>query len=469
MAIESKDKILEYPEVLDKLAAKSAAPFQHPQLLIDRYLRVLGLSHELFRIQEGLGFYPLNLSHESLNKAGQKDGKLLSPYTLVRWRRVGWPFPGEKLQGVDYFEDSATRKIVESMVERMGDAIEYANRERLLGARLIEHTIKPQIYAWETGQFEKAMFEHINMRNLSNPVLLASLFDRYIDPWGIKYASQGWVLNRDDALTGYYNLILKTSLKGTREEEKHRVVVGEAAAFSGLPVRRGGWSGNTLPSEDNLRREIGSTSYVFYNVLIQKFENLIKPNLLKYIPEVTQFNKWEYKARKAAIIDLILHEGYGHSQVPFDETMSDALQGDYVSIKEFASEILTHMAALGLPAKLVDPEVKKILISVSLAWLRADYENYLAETNESRKKPNEAYARAYRFVEGLYLKGGNIRVNADNGTIEVGDLDDISSSAREFVEGLKRAVNLEKTKTNTVRDFVRQYTGDPDNCLAQAS
>ena len=63
MAIESKDKILEYPEVLDKLAAKSAAPFQHPQLLIDRYLMVLGLSHELFRIQEGLGFYPLNLSH----------------------------------------------------------------------------------------------------------------------------------------------------------------------------------------------------------------------------------------------------------------------------------------------------------------------------------------------------------------------------------------------------------------------
>lgn len=451
----TENGILKYPEVMDKLSNKFLP-------LVENYcLPILEKVHELFKIQEQSGFYPPRMNKEMFLAAASKNPTLLSPYKLVRWHRFGLPglsLKEEKLQAVDYTEDAATKKTAAEIMSRMEEMMSYIQSQDLPQRKLMAASLAPQIKAWKLGKFEEAMFEHINMRHLPNLNLLALLFDRYLDPWGIHYAAQGWVLNRNNDLTEDYNRILKGVLSGSGEEEKHRVVVGDALAFAGLAARRGGWSGNTLPSEDSLRKDIGSTSYIFYDHFCRRFERDFKPALLKYTPEVAKIEGWQYKAKRAGIISLILHESYGHTQIPFDETTIEILQEDYAAEKERACDILTHAVVLDLPNRLASDEIKRLVVDFSLAWGGVDNEDYLKETDPIKKQTLEAYAKAATGIQNYYGCRGDIRVN-DKGEITILDLNSLKQSAKLFKYGLEQAMKDERNQRGSLRKFFQQSVG----------
>lgn len=449
MMKESKIQI--YPDALDRVPKEQRE-------VVDREIEVAKLIGDLFELQERYGFYPEGLQAGELEAAAKSDPALLSPYKLVKWRRNNFlPYSKESLRAVDYLEEPAYREIMLKASQKMEDIIYYAQSEGLRQNRLIEASLTPQIQAMRCGTYEEAIFQHLNTLYLPKHELYTGLLDRYLDQlMGIKRSWSGWITDRDDYATAHYHEMVKAVLRDRGEQaNQRRVIVGNALVQAGLPVRLGGYSGNTLPCEDYLRREVASESYIWPNVLCQKFEGIIKPNLMYYLPELTEAEKWELKAKKGATIYLVLHEGYGHSQVPFDERTEQYLKEDYPTLKELACDALTHEATLRLPKRFANAEMKKWAFAAWIAWGITDVEDYLAGIQQGEKPTRISYGQSGLILSHCYEREGCIEVNYDNGNIHIVDLDKLRGVATQLVHDLNQAILMEKFREGSVKQFIQ--------------
>ena len=447
MVKESRIQI--YPDALDRVPKEQRE-------LVEQQIEVVKLFADLFELQEQYGFYPEGLQANDLLAAAKSDPELLSPYKLVRCRRTNFsPFKGV-LKSVDYLEEPAYKGIMLQASDKMEGIIQYARDKGLRQNRLIEASLTPQIQAMRFGKYEEAIFKHLNTLYLPRYELYTGLLDRYLDYlMGIKRSWSALITDRDDLLTAHCNEMVKAVLKDRNEINRRRVIVGNAIAGGGLPVRLGGYSGNTFPCEDYLRRDVASESYIWPNVLYQKFERVIKPNLIRHLPELTEIEKWESRARRGATVYLVLHEGYGHSQVPFDERTEKYLKEDYPTLKEFACDALTHEATLRLPKRFADTETKKWALAAWIAWAIPDIEAYLAGMKQGKKPARISYGQSGLMLSHCYEQEGCIEVNHDNGNIQIMDLDKVGGVATKLVHDLNQAIVMEKFREGSVKQFIQ--------------
>lgn len=454
--------------------AKAKVP-EHSIVLVGEYEKVLRAVSRLFDLQEQHGFYFGDFTRDDLMMAARMHPELLSPYKLVRKRGGGRFHPfGNGYKAIDYKDEAPYRGKISEIVRALEDAKKYVEDEKPPQSILIKDSLDPQLLAWREARFEQARKTHINMHNLPTLELVTGLFDKYKDPWGIKHSAQGWLIYRNNGLTGDYNGMVQRALMGTGEEFKNRIVVGDAVAFAGLAALKE-WKGNALPSEDELRKEIGSISYIFDNVIDIKFRRGIKEALLEYAPQVQNIKGWERLARKAMAIILALHEGVGHPLVGFNSNTKQfvkyddqLLGGNYVYVKELESETRGQKAALGLPKRRLSEDKKRMVILTSLVWLRLDIDEYLQETDPEKKKVSLVYAQIGNMILNRLERGGGIKINKDNGQIDIVNLNIIEETTGKYLDEIREAVLEEKTQEGRVGKLIQLDTNNPTNYLSAA-
>lgn len=410
--------------------------------VIGGYIDVAGDVHHLYNLQKQEGFYPSDMTAEEIKSAVELETDplvkeaLMSPYTLVRRKKILW-YNIDGLQAVDYRNESPFKDVIQSMKGKMYRVSGLAKNPDL-GPRgdLIVNSLEPQIRALEGGGFWAARVAHLNTRLSPPDEFVLGLFDRYADHLlGWKFAWNAMANARDDGLTDYYNKMLAIALKAAKGLGFHRAVVGDATILAGQ-IAEYKFSGNTLPSEDPLRRNLGSIPYIFPNVFGEKLETKIIPALEKHIPDATLIPGWRRMIKRAGIADLVLHEGFGHSQVDFGEETLREFEGEAMTVKELACEILAHQGILSLPRSIMGNAVKHLAIAVSLAWACYDIE-----------KGTETYARAGQEMIKYYQNQGCLRVIGDMVIKDI-DLDLMSRAASRFQPSLVH-IHRSNTKGNS--------------------
>lgn len=425
-----------FPEIFHQLPVDQ-------KKLIRKYLPIMRKVDLLFEIQEKLGFYPEDVKNEEIMEAAKNDPKILSHYTLVR-RREG------QLRGLNYRNFSQSREIMDEISDDMASVIRSAYKEQLPQRHLISAHLLPQIDAFDHGNFESARFQQLNSLRYPEVELVTGLFDRYLDDrLNLKFAWQGWIIAKNNAETDYFNQVINTALATVDHQGEHRAVAGPAIDFAGL-ARRRKWRGNTLPSEDELRTDIGTRSYIFTNTMKEKVFEL-EENVRERIPEMSNIHGWIGQLEKAVSVNLALHEGYGHTL---------AVKGAPVSLKELSAEVLSHSACLRLSEKLVPPSLKRLCLATSLVWFWSDVESYLEETNPVKKQIVRAYAEAGAMMLNMYESAGCIKVS-DGKIVRMAGLDKFRQVSHKVVEDIEDAVS-----SNSAWDFIDVWINTPRRYLA---
>src|SRR3989344_5698845 len=93
-----------------------------------------------------------------------------------------------------------------------------------------------------------------NTRQIPRYSLFVGLLDRYLDPRGLKLVMQGWLQRIDPDQNRYFNDLARQITRNPVLE--FRVIYGDMLAAGGMTADKA-WSGNTVPSEDNIRRQVG--------------------------------------------------------------------------------------------------------------------------------------------------------------------------------------------------------------------
>lgn len=466
-----------YIKIYDQAKAKI------PEQLIpvmEGYERVLRGVSCLFYKQIEHRFYFGNFTRDELVAAAQEYPRLLSPYTLVKKKEGINPLSLlsklgllSKFDAVDYKDEPTYRSSVLKIARALEDLEKYVEDEKPPQWRLILATLKPQDLSWRNAQFEQAREQHINTRNSPDLELVTGLFDKYKDVWGLKYSAQAWALNLDRDLTDYYSKLVRIALRGTRQEYRNQVRAGDAVGFAGLAALKE-WNGNSLPSEDELRREIGSISYIFNNVMEANFTRKMRQAFLKYAPQVQEIGGWEVLAKKAMAINLAFHEGVGHPLVGFNRHVNrfvkydDELLGEnYVYIKELESETRAQRAVLDLPKKDLasDPkkaeDLKRMVMLTSLVWARLRIDDYLSEPNPEKKQVSQVYACIGTMGLNRLARNNGISVNPDNNQINIINLDQMRQTIGEYLDEIRETALEEVTTGGKVRELIQRDTTGP--------
>lgn len=454
-----------YPRALQGLTTEQATLFSGNRDFGGYQTVLLGIEG-WYAALEKEGIWPEGATKAEILEAADKNPQIIDAYTKVRRSGRGfYPRP--------YNDIKPYSEMLPQIASEIKKVAKWARDNRVYQAYFIEQSLIPQAQALIDCDFQRARIHHLNIDQLPELEMVTGLIDRYPDRLlGVKFVPQGWVIKRNNVLTGTYNEIIQavTGSMGRREgAPRHRVIAGDAIAFAGLAARKP-WSGNTLPSEDSLRRNVGSLSYVFVNVLDEKFEGALKPAIEKYTPFVTEIDGWEEKAKRAARINLILHEGWGHSYVRFDADTESDLQEDYMALKELMCEVAAQDGVFRVPPRLLNRDMKLIVIGNSFAWSRDDIDEYNKKAlDDPDRQPLEAYARAWEMMNNWYERRRCIRVNPDNGCIMIEDFDSFAECNRQFGYALLEYVQSEGEQEGSIEAFIRLNSTHPRTYIINGS
>jgi hypothetical protein len=417
--------------------------------LIERYFRIHEQGQRIYLAQQKQGFVPDNLTKEEIDQL-KIEPSLRSPYQLKRRDEKG------KLYSVDYKEVSPFKSQLPEMARLIDDAARFAMLESLPDAYLIEATLRPQSQALRDGNFERAMLARLNTIYGPTYESYFGLLDRYKDlTFNLHYSFQGLGIKKNQQLTIEIDQIGQEGLDRTskylslRVEVPHRVVAGDIFVFSGLAAESD-WGGNTLPSEDRLRNNKGSLSYLNVNVLENRFVRYGRKYTEEHIPELTQSRGWEERAKRAQLINYALHEIVGHGLAMFNEDAEDYLRDKYTPLKELEAELLSFIATITLSSNLADANMKRAVIGGSLAGWMKDI-----------KESNGTYHITAKLLLNSLESKGAITVNEDNWEIRIGDLQKIMEASRDILTVLNHNISTERRFPGEVERFVQIYTENP--------
>lgn len=410
--------------------------------LADYQINILGDWFILGEERRKIGHYPPNWDHQKMDALMATDPRAASHYTFITIDGEGNP------QIREYTEFSQLKRILTSVGRKGAGLITEARRNFWPQFGLIEATLRPQIDALQVGDFTRAMTHRLNSIQSPNVELFINKFDPYEDEeFGIKYSEQGWVIHRNQRLTEKYTEVTRDSLERTAEEvgrPEHiiwaRVLVGDAIAF--IPLGSGGlWNANTIPSEDEQRREMGSLSNIFPNNLEYNLEQGLEEEILHYAPELGQGRNWEERLREAVMMNLSLHDAVGHVLASTTGDMQPILGEDYQTVKELEAETLSLVAAQVSDRDYISPSMKRAIPLVSLAWSRHQITNYCNEVDPIRRAVIRPYARGGVWQLNYLERHGKIKIDDDSTAITLGDTDSFYWQNREFLSEMRSHID----------------------------
>lgn len=429
----SESGVLRFPETIQKIPERDRP-------LVGAFIRVLEPVHAFYLEQKRQGFYGGLLVSEPLPPGGD------SPYTIIKevegeQRSLGY-------NGVEPFN-----RLVRQIASRMEEVVRVAEETQDPERGLIEDTLRSQAQAFREGNFERATTSSLNTRIPPRYHFYVGLLDRYLDPdRGIKLAMQGWLQSRDEAQHIFLNDIARQILREQSYARTLRLFVGDMLAAAGMAADRP-WAGNTVPSEDNIRKQVGADSYIFINNMDLRVETTLIPAMKRYLPQVTQIPGWEESMPRATYIGITAHEA-GHSRIPFDEQTASLLGGRYMAFKELMSEESGFPAVTRLPRGVIPPSLRQLIIARSLVQWRSFIDEYAAETDPDKKTILLPYALAGEWRLNTQERGGGIRVN-DNGVMVVEDWDRVVEADEQLYQELNSIIRNERYQRGFVDRFIR--------------
>lgn len=445
-------------EIKTDQGALNQLPEEEGEFVERYYYPVLQNVHLMYLAQTSHGFYPKNLSRRELFEAGSSNESLLSPYTLVRREQNG------QLIAVPYIAVDPYKNILPEISDQMDEAADYAMRKKLSDHDLIAASLRSRSQAFRRGDLKAVMVSHLNSAKLPDLDIFLGLDDRYLDNLAnLKLSFEGWVTKRDIPLTCYFDKLVQSAISISRKTSSAmsptvKVIVGDSIVSGGLASHKV-WNGNTIPSEDDIRTNIGSVSYVFPNNFSKKFEEELKQAVIDHAPQITDKPGWEAKMKKAFMLDLIMHEVIGHGQVEFGKDAEDDLKQDYTVIKELIAEVGGQFAVLTEPANLLSREMKEYVCYASLVWSMKDV---ISEQSERGSQ---------RIVAGTYARSGMMGLNflerrrairiSDKNTVEIPDLNDYQKHIADFLSQIQGAVSDARYSKSVARNFVLLNTTQP--------
>lgn len=425
--------VLRFPEAIQKIPERD-----HP--LVEALIGVLGPVHLFYLRQKGQGFYGSLPATEPLPPGGD------SPYTIIKGTQ------GE-YRSFRYTEVEPFNRLLRRIARGMEDAVKIAEETQDPEQGLIGDILRSQAQFFKTGDFERATISGLNTRRIPRYHLYVGLLDRYLDPdRGIKLAMQGWLQSRDDAHQINLNNITRQILREQGHTGTLRLLVGDMLAAAGMAADRP-WAGNTVPSEDGIRGQVGADAYIFINNMDHRVETNLVPATRKYMPQVTQISGWEEAMPKATYIGITAHET-GHAQMPFNEQTASLLGGRYMAIKELMSEEFGLTAVVRLPRGMIPASLRQLIIARSLVQWRSFIAEYEVETDPDKKIILLPYALAGEWRLNAQERGGGIKIN-DDGVMEVEDWERVVEIDGQIYQELNSAIINERFQ----RGFVSRFVG----------
>lgn len=425
--------VLRFPEAIQKIP-------EGDRPLVGAFIRVLDSVHGFYLQQKRQGFYGGLPASEPLPSGGD------SPYTIIKAAGGGY-------QALDYIGVEPFNRYLGQIADRMIDVVGVAEETYDPERGLIADILRSQAQALRLGDFKGATISSLNTRRIPRYHFYIGLLDRYLDPdRGIKLAMQGWLQSRDDTQQRNLNDIARQILREQGHTGVLRLLVGDMLAAAGMATDRP-WAGNTVPSEDPIRRQVGADAYIFINNMNHRVETNLVPATRRYMPQVTQISGWEEALPRVTYIGITAHET-GHAQIPFDEQMVALLGGRYMAIKELMSEESGLTAVVRLPRGMISTSLRQLIIARSLVQWRSFIAEYEAETDPDKKTILLPYALAGEWRLNAQERGGGVKINND-GTIEVEDWEKVVAIDEQIYQELISAIRNERFR----RGFVARFVG----------
>ncbi|MBI2334426.1 hypothetical protein HYU96_01360 [Candidatus Daviesbacteria bacterium] len=406
------------------------------KVLVDALIRPLESATAFFRAQRAEGFYGSLTLGDDLPENGD------SPHTIIRSNGE------DRVYG--YREIEPYRRYLRDIARRMEDAVGVANDINDPEKDLIEASLRPRALALREGKFTEAMILGLNTRLNPRYHLFVGLLDRYLDPRGLKLVMQGWLQRVRPEENRYFNdlahQITRSNIPG------FRVIYGDMLAAGGMTVDKS-WNGNTIPSEDDIRKQVGADSYLFSNNMDESTKEVDIPAVRLYIPQVVQVSDWEETMLRAKKKAFTAHET-GHAEMPFDGETIKLLGGRYMAIKELLAELFAVTEIAKLPRSVISFSMKQLIYARSLAVWRNGIDKYLQETDPDKKAILEHYAWAGVWRTNHQEREGGVRMS-ENGMMSVPDWDRFVELDGDLSRELLSAINHERYE----RGFVDRVIG----------
>lgn len=442
VAEKSESGILRFPEAIQKIP-----PQDYP--LVEAFIRVLEPVHAFYQVQKRQGFYGGLSANEGLPLSSD------SPYTIIR--AVGGVYRSFRYKEVEVFN-----KLLKQIASRMEDVVEVAEDTQDPEKGLYEDILRSQAQALREGNFGRATISSLNTRRIPRYPFYVGLLDRYLDPdRGIKLAMQGWLQSRDETQHNMLNNIAVQMVGEQGYARTLRLFVGDMLAAAGMAADRL-WAGNTVPSEDSIRTQVGADAYLFLNNMDQRVKTKLIPTIIRYLPQVTKIPGWEESMYKATYIGITAHE-VGHSLIPFDERTVALLGGRYMAIKELMAEESGLPSAIKL-TRGIPHSLKQLIIARSLVQWRSFIDEYQAEKDPGKKTIAWAYALAGEWRLNAQEREGGISVD-DNGVMVIADWNRVVAIDQQLSQELKSMVRNEKYQAGFVDRFVWLNSRNPRSYL----
>lgn len=404
--------------------------------LVEALIRPLEPATAFFRAQREEGFYGGLPAGSVLPENGD------SPYTIIR--------TDGRSKAMRYSEIEPYRTYLRDIARRMDDAIGVANDTSDPQRNLIEASLRPRALALKRGAFDEAMVLGVNTRQLPRFNLFVGLLDRYLDPRGLKLVMQGWLQKIDSDQDRHFNDLARQIVRNPALW--FRVIYGDMLAAGGMTIDKI-WSGNTVPSEDNIRGQVGADSYVFPNNMDTSTRKIDIPAVRKYMPQVTQTADWEETMLRAKKIAITAHE-IGHALVPFGEGTIKLLDGNYMALKELLAELFAVKEIEKLPESLISLPMKELIYARSLAVWRTYIDLFHQETDPDAKAVLAHYARAGVWRTNYQERTGVVRVT-EEGTMEITDWGKFVENDRDLYHEVISAINNERYLAGYVERVIR--------------
>lgn len=432
--------------------------------LVERELDILRDWQSLYRVRKR--FREGDPSEwEALIKS---DPKAASPYALRVRDADGLPRVAFDTEIPD------VRRILTSIGRKGIKLIDDAIREGWPQRWALQLSLRPQIQELQNGNYRGAMLARLNSFSSPNKELFMGCFDTYEDPLGLGYSIQGWVIDRNEVQTQDHTRMVQDALVRTAnsldqeiDPRKARVITGAQIAAAGIA---GEWNANTVPSEDQDRKEMGSLSFVFPNNLERNLESSLRSGLVRSAPELGQGRGWEDRLVRGLPINLIFHEGVGHVLASTTAGSGSELGEYYQAIKELESETLGLIAAEEALGRDINPQMKRTLILIALSWHLNQIEKYCSEKDPIKRAKQQPYARGGGWALNYFSLAGVIRTeNTMDGKVTyLRDNDDFFAANRRFLWLIREKIAVQRFAPETMRLFDHVYGRNPINYLEKA-
>lgn len=403
--------------------------------LVDALIRPLEPATAFFRAQRAEGFYGSLTPDDDLPDNGD------SPHMMIRSNGGHRAFR--------YVEIEPYRRYLRDIARRMEDAVGVANDTNDPEKDLIEASLRPRALALREGRFAEATILGLNTRLTPRYHLFVGLLDRYLDSRGLHLVMQGWLQRVDPEQNTYFNDLARQIARSPIP--RLRIIYGDMLAAGGMTLDKP-WNGNTIPSEDDIRNQVGADSYLFPNNMDQSTREVDIPAVRLYVPQVVQVSDWEETMLRAKKKALTAHET-GHAEMPFDGETIKLLGGRYMAIKELLAELFAVTEIAKLPRSVISPAMKQLIYARSLAVWRNCIDLYHQEDRVDNKTVLEHYAWAGIWRTNYQERGEGIRIS-ENGAMAISDWDKFVELDKNLYHELLRAINNEKYE----RGFVARVT-----------